>query len=522
MSLMMDTLDGTLGLLAQPEIWIAAAVGLLFGIIAGALPGLGTTLAYALVLPFTFPLEITVAIVLLMAITVGVQYGNSIPAILVGVPGTPAAVLTVLDGFALHKRGESGLALGLALVGAVAGQIVSTFFFIAAVVPLAVIAYLFLNPEIFALHVLGIVAIISLTGKNIVKGFMAAILGLMIAFIGLDPVNFQPRFTFDIPVLRNGVSVTVAVIGILAVSELFRQSRQSFQWASGSQRVTALFPRLSQVLRAGPAILGGTVVGTIIGAIPGAGATPAAMISYQQAQLISKRPEEFGKGSIEGLAANESSQNASSAGELIPTLGFGIPGSGSMVLLLAALTLNGFIPGPNMINTAPQLLHAVVAGLLGASILLAIVGWPMARFMLRMLTINRSVVIVLSLAVVTLGVYSLNYRVVDVFICMLFGALGYFMLRYGYSVAAAALAIVLAAGLESSLRRGLSLFSGAEFITRPITIVVLLVSLGFLIAGLKRTLAMARRERHLIETGEDDPALTGDEVRDLDEYLVEE
>lgn len=493
-----DPLMGGLALLGSPAIWAAIVVGTLFGVIAGALPGLGTTLAYALILPFTFPLDIEVAVALLLAVTVGVQYGNSIPAILVGVPGTPAAVLTVLDGYALHKRGETGLALGLAFISAIGGQLVSTLFFIAAIVPLGGIAYYFLQPELFSLYLVGIIAIISLTGRNITKGLIAACVGLLLALIGLDPVNFTPRFDFGIPDLRTGLNSSAVVIGFLAVSELLRQSRQSFQWDAGPEaKVAARFPAFSRIRRTLPAMLGGTVVGTLVGAIPGAGATPAAMIAYQQAQLFSKHPEEFGKGSPEGIAANESAQNASSSGELIPTLGLGLPGSGSMVLLLAALTLNGFVPGPNLVRQAPELLHAVIAGLIGASLLLLVTGWPMARGMIKVLTINRSVVVVLALATVVLGVYSLRYRMFDVVVCFVCGAIGYFMLRYGYSTAAAALAVVLAAGFEASLRRGLSIFDDdlTQFLGRPITAVILAIALLFLVLGIRRTVQASRADR---------------------------
>jgi len=502
-----DAIAQGVGVLGSPSIWIAIAIGSILGVIFGALPGIGTTLAYALVLPFTFGLDITTTIVLLMSVSVGAQYGNSIPAILVGVPGTPAAALTVLDGFALHKKGESGFALAIAFVSAISGQIVSILFFIGAIIPLAGLAYYFLQPELFALYLFGLVAIVSLTGNNVLKGLLAVGFGLLLAVIGLDPVNFTQRFTFDIPWLRSGIESTILVIGLLAVSELFRQTRQHFQWNSGStERFDARFPKWSRLRPLFPAMLGGTVVGTLIGAVPGAGATPAAMIAYQQARVTSKRPELFGKGAPDGIAANEASQNASNSGELIPTLGLGIPGSGSMVLLLAALTLNGFVPGPNLVSESPQLFHAVVGGLLGSSIFIIITGWAIARVLLKLLTINRSIVVVLSLATVVVGVYSLNYRVLDVVLCFAAGAIGYFMLRYGYSTAAAALAVVLAAGFEASLRRGLSIFDDdlGMFFGRPITIVVMVLAIAFLIIGIRRTAQFQRQQARDLLAGDAD------------------
>jgi putative tricarboxylic transport membrane protein len=488
-------------ILGDPFLWIAIAIGAMIGVIVGALPGVGTTLAYALILPFTFQLDITTTIVLLMSVSVGSQYGNSIPSILVGVPGSPAAALTVLDGFAMHKKGDSGYALAIAFVGAVSGQIVSMFFFVAAIIPLAGLAYFFLQPELFSLYLFGLVAIVSLTGRNVLKGLLAVGLGLLLAVIGLDPVNFTARFTFDIPWLRNGIDTTIIVIGLLAMSELFRQMRQSFQWDTGGGKFNAKFPKWIRLLAVAPAMLGGTIVGTVVGAIPGAGTTPAAMIAYQQARVMSKHPELFGKGAPDGIAANEASQNASNSGELIPTLGLGIPASGSMVLLLAALSLNGFVPGPHLVSESPELFYAVIAGLLGSSIFIIATGWIMARGMLYLLTINRSVVLVLSIATVVVGVYSLSFRVLDVVLCFVAGVIGYFMMRYGYSTAAAALAVVLAGGFEASLRRGLSIFDddASEFLGRPITIIILSLALIFLAVGIRRTMKFSKEERLLVE-----------------------
>jgi putative tricarboxylic transport membrane protein len=493
----LDALGGGFALFAEPGFWLAVIIGTLFGVVVGALPGLGTTLAYALILPFTYSLDVTTTIALLMSVAVGVQYGNSIPAILVGVPGSPAAVLSVLDGFAMHKQGKTSLALGIAFVSALSGQFVSILFFAAAVIPLAAVAFHFLNPELFALYLFGIFAIVSLTGRNVLKGLMAACIGLLIAVVGLDPVNYQPRFTFDQWFLNTGLSASAAIIGFLAVSELFRQSRQAFQWGGTDAATPKIrFPKMREFKETLVPMAGGTVVGTLVGAIPGAGGTPAALISYQQAQMLSKKPSLFGKGSPEGLAANEAAQNASSSGELIPTLGLGIPASGSTTLLLAALNLNGFVPGPGLVTEFPELFAAVVGGLMGSTLFLVLTGWPMARVMLKVLTVNRTLVIVGALLTVVMGVYSLNYRIEDVVVCFACGAIGYFMLRYGYSTAAAALAVILAAGLEASLRRGLSLFDDdvVAFVSRPITAGILVLACVFLAVGVRRTITTGRAE----------------------------
>ncbi|MGA0539763.1 tripartite tricarboxylate transporter permease [Neotabrizicola sp. VNH66] len=491
-------LIGGVSLLGDPMIWLAVAAGTVFGVIAGAMPGIGTTLAYGLVLPFTFVMPPVIGVAFLLAISVGVGYGNSIPAILMGIPGNPAAILTVIDGFTLHKRGESGLALGVSFVAALGGQILSIGMFVILVVPLMGMAYHFSFPEIFALYSLGIVALVSLAGDNIVKGLMAAALGLCIGLVGLDPINMVTRLDFGLRDLRSGFDEVAVVIGILAIGELFRSARQVFQWQDGSAGAEGnRFPSWKRIRPAVPAMVTGTVTGTFVGAIPGAGATPAAMISYQVAQMLSKKPEEFGRGSIEGIGANEAAQNASNSGELIPTLGLGIPVSGSMVLLLAALTVQGFVPGPLMVTNAPELLFAAIAGLLASSLLLLATGWGMARAMLKAVQLNRQVILVLSLAMIVIGVYAMNTKSFDIMVAMIAGCVGYGMLRYGYSTAACALGVFLGREFERSLRIGLNMNdnSAAQFFSRPITLVILLVALALLVFGLRKQAQTRARVR---------------------------
>lgn len=486
---LLDPLFGGLALLTDPGLWVLVLFGTLFGVFIGAMPGMGITLAFGLALPFTFVMQPVEAVAFLLSISVGGQYGNSLPAILLNVPGSPASALTAIDGFALHKRGQSGLALGIAYVAALGGQLVSIPFFVLMVVPLSGLVYVFLAPELFSLYVLGMVALASLTGKSLVKGLLSAAFGLLIGLVGLDPLNNTPRLVFGFVDLRGGIPVVPVVIGMLALSELFRATRQVYDWEALAEDFSARFPSWRQIRGALPAMLGGTVSGTLIGAVPGASGTAAAMIAYQQAQLISKHPEEFGKGSIDGIAANEAAQNASNAGELVPTLGLGIPGSGSMVLLMGALTLHGLIPGPLLTRQSPELLDAAVAGLAAGSIFLILTGWWMARAMLFAVTLKRSVVLPVAMASVFVGVYSIYGDLFSVFVTLVFGVIGYFMLRYGFSVPAAALAVVLASGFERTLRLGLNLFNNniLEFVSRPITAVILLVALGMLAMGFIRT-----------------------------------
>ncbi len=266
---------GGLALMGDPFLWLAVAAGTLFGVIAGAMPGIGTTLAFGLVLPFTFVMSPVIGVAFLLSISVGVGYGNSIPAILMGIPGNPAAILTVIDGHTLHKRGESGLALGVSFVAALGGQLVSILMFILLVVPLMGLAYHFSFPEIFGLYCLGFVALISLAGDNMVKGLMAAAFGISVGLVGLDPINMVTRLDMGLREMRSGLEEVAVVIGLLALSELFRSSRQSFQWKDRTGDIAGgRFPSFSRIRPAIPAMAGGNGGGHIRRRDPGRGCNP--------------------------------------------------------------------------------------------------------------------------------------------------------------------------------------------------------------------------------------------------------
>jgi putative tricarboxylic transport membrane protein len=484
--LFFSTLGNSTTMMVDPGIILAVVLGTLFGSVGGALPGITTTLAVGVALPFTFDISAEAAVAFLVAITVGVNYGNSIPAVLVGVPGSPSAVLTAIDGYQLHLKGESGLALGTQYIAALVGQFVSTFFFVAAVVPLSQLLYVFLAPELWALMLLGLTAIISLTGKNVIKGLVAGAAGLAVTYVGPDPVALTQRLTFGVPELRPGFGIVPVVIGILAVSELIRSCRQIYHWKDASAGYSGRFPRPHQIRRMAKPIAIGSTAGTIMGAIPGGGGISSAFVAYQQAKMWSKHPEEFGHGSVEGIAANESAQNASQSGEMVPTFGFGIPGSGSMVILLAALTVHGLVPGPLMVRETPEMLYAATAALLGGTIVLLFAGWPLARMMLRLVLLDRSIVLIMALLLSMVGVYALRNSLFDVSVMLVCGLVGYFMLRYGYSTAAFALGVTLGDDFEGYLRRGLLLTDSnfGTFISRPITLFLVILSGALLAYGI--------------------------------------
>jgi putative tricarboxylic transport membrane protein len=491
---------GGLSLFLVPSVAIAITAGMLWGSFAGSMPGFNQTLAVGIALPFTFALGPLEAIGFLVAISVGVSFGNSIPAILVGIPGNASAVLTAIDGHALHKRGLSGLALGIAYFGAIVGQFLSTIFFVIMVVPLSQLAYVFLAPELFALTFLGMTAIISLTGKNLLKGLIAAGIGVALTIVGPDPIGTVQRFSFGVLELRSGFEIVPLTLGLVAFSEILRSSRQSHDWEGLVEGFSAKFPGFGELRRTLPSVIGGSVLGTLVGSIPGMGGTAAAAVSYQQAKLISKKPEEFGKGSIEGVAANEAAQNAAQAGEMVPTLGLGLPGGDSMVLLLAALTIHGLVPGPLLISETPEMLHAAVAGLLGATLLITAIGWRISSLLLKIVTIDRRIVLVFAMALMVIGVYALRQSIFDLFVLLGAGLLGYFMARYGYPPAAAAIAVVLGGLSEAYLRQGLNLARNdwGNFLTRPITATILVLAVLLFIYGIWTQLREGRTAKEVV------------------------
>src|SRR5919106_187639 len=283
-------LIGGLQLFFVPSVALALVGGMLWGSIGGAMPGFNQTLSVGVMVPFTFAMGPVEAVAFLVAIGVGVSYGNSIPAILVGLPGTPSAVLTALDGHALHKRGESGLALGTSYFAAVVGQFVSSFFFILMVVPLSQLAYHFLAPELFALHMLGITAIVSLTGKNVIKGIIAAAFGFGLTIIGPDPIGNNPRFTFGVPELRSGLQIVPVALGLLAVSEIIRSARQAHDWRGLAGSFSAKFPSWSKLRRTVPAvglgIPGSDTMVLLLGALSIHGIVAGPLLATQTPEML--------------------------------------------------------------------------------------------------------------------------------------------------------------------------------------------------------------------------------------------
>jgi putative tricarboxylic transport membrane protein len=454
----------------------AAFAGVAWGIVGGALPGISPSIAMALLLPFTHGMDPVVAIVLLASVYVGAEYGGSIPAILIRTPGTNAAAATVIDGFEMQRRGRGGEALGISLVSGLVGGLFGLLVLVLATGPLARVALAFTPPAYFALGVLGLSAVAGLSGRSLLKGLMAATLGLMLATIGTDPVSGVPRFSFDSPDLLGGIRPIVIMVGLFAVTELMVQAVEPDWEKPRSARLVlpgwAMWQRLARPQAIGAAI------GTIEGATPGAGGTVAAFLAYNEAKRWSRTPEEFGKGSVEGVAAPECANNAVTATALVPLLGLGIPGSNSAAILLGGLLLHGLTPGPMLFVNNPEVVYGLYAGLFVANIAMLLLGLAILTPCLWLVSRPKPYLMAFILVLIVSGVYAIEASLFDVAVALGAGVLGYALRWLGVPQLPLVLGVVLGFMVESNYRRALVLSGGehAIFVLDP-------VSLGLLIAA---------------------------------------
>ena len=468
----------------------AAFGGVIWGIIGGALPGISPSIAMALLLPFTYGMDPPTAIILLASVYVGAEYGGSIPAILIRTPGTNAAAATVIDGFEMNRQGRGGEALGISLVSGLIGGLFGLAVLVFATGPLARFALSFTPPAYFALGVLGLSVIAGLSGRSLLKGFFAGIVGFMIATIGTDPVSGVPRFTFESPDLLSGIRPIIVMVGLFAVTELMAQVIEP-AWAKAEGAAARLkLPdwKLSKRLVKPQAI--GAVVGTFEGITPGAGGTVAAFISYNEAKRWSKHPEEFGHGSVEGVAAPECANNVVTGTALVPLLGLGIPGSNSAAILLGGLLLHGLTPGPMLFEKNPDVVYGLYAGLLVANIAMLILGLIILTPCLWLVNRPKAYLMAFVFALVVSGIYAMEQSFFDVGLVLAFGALGYLMRWLGIPQLPLVLGVVLGFMVESNFRRALVISGGDMriFVQDNISLTLLVLSALIVVFSLRREL----------------------------------
>ncbi len=466
---------------------VMCVVGVVLGTIIGVLPGLGPPATIAMLLPLTFKLDPTGAMIMLAGIYYGAKYGGSTTSILLNVPGESSSVVTCIDGYQMALKGRAGPALGMA---AIASFIAGTFGVVALMLvapPLARLSLAFSAPEYFALMVFGLTMVVLLAGDSLTKAFLAMLVGLWIASMGTDLFTATSRFTFDRTELLGGIDFIIVAIGVFAVGEVLgnMEPAKPAEMLPVPKGLKNLMPTWEDMKKCRFAFLNGSVVGFLIGILPGAGSTIASFISYGIEKGVSKHPEEFGKGAIEGVAAPEGSNNAETGGALVPLLTLGIPGSGTTAILLAALVLWGFKPGPLFIQDNPQMFWGLVASMYIGNVLLLILNLPLVAVFAQILKMPGYAMYPLILGVSIVGVYTASSSLFQLGLLAVFGLLGYAMRKLDYPTAPLVLGLVLGDPMEKALRQSLMMSQGdPSILLRPIPSVLLALAALLLVVPL--------------------------------------
>jgi putative tricarboxylic transport membrane protein len=479
----------------QPSCFGLILLGTVAGVLIGSLPGLTATMGVALLIPFTFGLPIHQGVSMLLGIFCGAIYGGSISAILIRTPGTPAAAATVLDGYPLNQKGQAGRALSLSIfasfVGGFSGALIMTF----ASPQISKIALQFSAPEYFGLAIFGLSIIISISGNSIVKGIISGFFGMLIATIGLDPMAGFPRFTFGFMDLFEGPAFIPTLIGLFALSEVFKGVEVLYKQEAVKAIKQQLFPSLADIKQTWVTILKSTCIGTFIGSIPGAGSDISAFVAYGEAKRASKNPENFGKGEINGVAAAESANNACTGGAMIPMLSLGVPGDAVTAVLLGALVIQGLQPGPLLFKDHIDVVYSIFAGMMIANILMFLIGIFGIRFFVKIISVERSFLIPVIFLLSIVGAYSMRNSLFDVGLAIVFGLIGYFMQRYDFPASPILLSLILGPLAESSLRRALIVSQGdfTVLFTRPIAAALIILAVASLVTSAIRQIKLEKK-----------------------------
>ncbi|ELY62957.1 tripartite tricarboxylate transporter permease [Natrinema versiforme] len=439
------------------------ALGVVIGIIGGGLPGVGGALTLAIATPFTLQMGAVNAIIFLIGIYNGVMYGGSISAILFNVPGSASAAATTLEGYPMAREGRAVDALTISAVSSSIGDFLGGVAVLAILPVLVSVVLMFGTPEYFLVAVLGLSLIIIVSEGSFLKDVMAGGFGVMLATVGVAPMLPVQRYTFGQLGLYNGISFVAALIGIFAVSEMLRLSKQGGAISRGGAVDIGGSVRsgIRTVLAKPITLVKSSVIGLLIGAVPGSGGSVSTFIAYGEAKRASKNPEKFGDGAEEGIVATESSNNATVSGSLIPTLTFGIPGSTTTAVLIGALMLHGIRPGPALFGAQINLTYSIFVTLIVCSFVILALGLLVVRWAGYLTTVNTSIIIPIIIVLSVLGAFSLNSNYFDVFVVLTLGIIGYFMESYDYSLVAFLLGLILGPIAEENLSRSLSLSNGS-------------------------------------------------------------
>ncbi len=484
----MDLFDNILTGLSVAFQWhnlLFCFVGCFIGTLIGVLPGLGPVGAMSILLPITFGISPVTAIIMLSGIYYGAQYGGSTTSILVGIPGEAASVVTTLDGHQMALQGRAGPALGISAFASFIAGTIGVLGLMLLAPPLASLALRFGPPEYFALMIMGLIILTYLAQKSMVKSLMMAGVGVLVGVVGLDTMTGLPRFTFGIPDLFDGVGIAPLAMGLFGVSEILLNVEQTIKQGVVVDRVKNLLPNLADWKASYKPILRGSLSGFLLGILPGGGAVLASFISYGTEKRLSKTPERFGRGAIEGVAAPEAANNSAAQAAFIPLLTLGVPANAVMGILLGALMIHGITPGPMMIEKNPELFWGTVTSMYLGNIMLLVLNLPLIGLWVKLLRVQYAVLFPLILFIALIGAYVINSSEMDLYLMLLFGVIGYLMRKFEYEPAPLVLAFVLSPILEDSLRQSLIISGGSMsiFVTRPIAAGFLLLAALLLISA---------------------------------------
>src|SRR5690349_12694046 len=446
-------------------------LGALVGTLVGVLPGIGTVATIAMLLPITFGLPPVGALIMLAGIYYGAQYGGSTTSVLVNIPGEATSVVTCLDGHQMARQGRAGPALAIAAIGSFIAGCFSTVLVAALGAPLTSLALLFGPAEYFSLMVLGLIFAVVLAKGSILKAIAMILFGLLLSSVGSDIETGQSRLSFDIPELADGIGFVTVAMGVFGYAEIMRNLEQTESRDIVQSKVTGLMPTMADLKASSGAIGRGTILGSILGILPGGGAVIAAFAAYTFEKKMSKHPERFGHGAIEGVAAPESANNAAAQTSFIPLLTLGIPPNAVMALMVGAMMIHGIVPGPQVMTKQPDLFWGMIASMWVGNLMLVIINLPMVGIWVRLLRVPYRMLFPAIIIFCAIGVYSINNSAFDVVMTALFGVVGYWLAKHDFEPAPMLLGFVLGPMLEENLRRAMLIARGdpSTFITRPIS-----------------------------------------------------
>jgi putative tricarboxylic transport membrane protein len=480
MDSLMYLLDGfTVALVPMNLLWVT--IGGILGTVIGMLPGLGPATGVAVLLPLTFTMGPEAALITMGGVYYGAMYGGSRASILINTPGDGAAVAATFDGYPMTLDGRAEAALAISAIASFIGGIFATFVMIAVAMPVARFALKFGPAEYFLLFAFALSATASMSKGNKLKGFLSMILGLMISTIGIDGQSGVKRFTFGLLELQGGIDFLVIIIAVYALGEVFKSFKNI---ADGKKTVQKKFGKIwiskEEWKRSVWPMLRSAPLGFFIGALPGAGGTMAALMSYNNEKALSKHPEEFGKGAIEGVAAPESANNAAAVGAMIPMLTLGIPGSGTTAVMMGALLMLGLQPGPMLFQQQSTVIWGLIASMFIGNIILAFVNIPMAGLLVRVLAVPPKILYPIVLGLAFVGTFAISYSTMDFYLLIIFGIIGYFLSKADIPTTPMILAIIVGSNMEQSFRRAIKISDGSLgiFWGSPLAIVLIIITIA--------------------------------------------